>query len=70
MKKFEYKSLALTMSYEGKWIKTKTFQPAEMISQLNELGQEGWKLVSSIDQNFSGSTIEVLLLLKREVHSV
>lgn len=70
MKKFEYKSLALTMSYEGKWIKTKTFQPAEMISQLNELGQEGWELVSSIDQNFSGCTIEVLLLLKREVHSV
>ena len=70
MKKFEYKSLALTMSYEGKWIKTKTFQSAEMISQLNELGQEGWELVSSIDQNFSGSTIEVLLLLKREVHSV
>ena len=52
MKKFEYKSLALTMSYEGKWIKTKTFQPAEMISQLKELGQEGWELVSSIDQIF------------------
>ena len=37
---------------KGNGLKTKTFQSAEMISQLNELGQEGWELVSSIDQIF------------------
>ena len=70
MKKFEYKSLAIEITTEGNWVKKKSIEASKMISQLNELGQEGWELVNSIDHAIDGYTLEVVLLLKREISSL
>ena len=67
MKRFEYKTLGIEMSTKGKWLKTKAIESTEMVTKLNELGQDGWELVSSIDHAIDGYTIEILLLLKREI---
>ena len=55
------------MSTKGKWLKTKASESTEMVTKLNELGQDGWELLSSIDLAIDGYTIEILLLLKREI---
>ena len=67
MKRFEYKSLAIEIKTEGNWVKKKNIEASKMINQLNELGQQGWELVNSIDHAIDGYTLEVLLLLKREI---
>lgn len=64
MKRWEYQVLQLdaTGFYGGK------INAEAMDHELNDLGQEGWELVTSFDSNkYQGETRSVFLLFKREL---
>ena len=65
MKQFEYKTLNIEPS--GKWIKTVNLDATELEAQLNEMGNNGWELVNSMDHLLDGKTIKVIMFFKREI---
>lgn len=63
MKKFEYRILDVAAG--GFW--TNTIDAQALTDKLNELGDEGWEVVSSVDMNrHQGQTKGILIMLKRE----
>lgn len=62
MKRFEYKTLKIKAT--GFW-GTK-FSEEDIDDQLNELGNQGWELVSVQHGGYSGNTYELFYTLKRE----
>lgn len=67
MKKFEYKTILIKSS--GPWWSSGKIDPDQITVQLNELGQDGWELISAFDTNIAyGQTGAVFLILKRELN--
>lgn len=63
MKQFEYK--VLNVSDQGFW--STKIDHQELADKLNELGRQGWELISGMDTNrYDGSSKELVLILKRE----
>lgn len=62
MKRFEYKTLKI----EPKGFWGTKFEPEHIDQQLNELGQQGWELVSVQDSEMSGMTTSYHYTFKRE----
>ena len=69
MRKFEYKTIKFDLrgglfSGGGK-VDTENVQ-----NQLNELGNEGWELINTIDTaHFKGASRDLVMILKRELPS-
>ena len=63
MKKFEYEVLTIKFGVFDK----RKFAEDELNKQLNEMGKDGWELVTSIKAQYGGSTNEVSLIFKREL---
>ncbi|GAB3992784.1 DUF4177 domain-containing protein [Spirosoma daeguense] len=64
MKRFEYR--ILDVSAGGFWGGKVDAQ--ELTNRLNELGQEGWEVVSVVDTDiYGGGTKGLLVTLKREL---
>lgn len=62
MKKFEYRLLNPKSGFFS------GFDFEELTNHLNELGQQGWEVVSVLDTTFTtNSTTGLLITLKREV---
>lgn len=62
MQRWEYK----TFKIAAKGIFSRAIEPAEFEAKLNELGSQGWELVSSFDTNMTyGTTREMVAVLKR-----
>ncbi|UHG90502.1 DUF4177 domain-containing protein [Spirosoma oryzicola] len=67
MKKFEYR--VLDVAAGGFWSGGGKIDVQELTDKLNELGQQGWEVVSSVDLNMAqGQSRSVLVTLKREIH--
>ncbi|QIP12432.1 DUF4177 domain-containing protein [Spirosoma aureum] len=65
MKKFEY--LTLDVAARGFW--SRSVDAQELTNKLNELGAEGWEVVSSVDLNIGqGQSRNVMVILKREIN--
>jgi hypothetical protein len=63
MKKYEYQVIKTTQ--EGFW--DPKVSDVNLTSKLNDLGQEGWEMVSAVETNsHHGSTKEIVLFFKRE----
>lgn len=66
MQQFEYK--VLDIATRGWWSGKINFQ--ELASKLNELGREGWEVVSSSDINkWEGASRSVIVILKRPLNN-
>ena len=65
MKKFEYKTIFMDVSKFYKWTGKVDFKSEEMETVLNDLGNEGWELVSTDSSNQMGTTQGVYLFFKR-----
>lgn len=64
MKKFEYRILDVAAG--GFW--GGKIDGQELTDKLNELGREGWELISTVDLNrYEGGTKGILVMLKREL---
>ena len=62
--KWEYKAVKLDAS--GVWLSQGQVDEAGLESVLNQLGGQGWELVSAFDTSRGGGgTRDVILLLKR-----
>ncbi len=65
MKKFEYKLLDVVA--KG-WFFGGKVDIQELTNKLNELGREGWEVVSSADLNMhDGASRSMVVILKREI---
>lgn len=60
------------MNWEYKTIKLDTYgffgakvDHGRLEQEMNELGQQGWELVTTLDTNSTGTTTSIVLLLKR-----
>lgn len=62
MKRFEYK----TVKISPKSIWNSEIKPEEIDDVLNDLGRQGWELVSVQDLTVSGMSISYLYTLKRQ----
>ncbi len=63
MKRFEYMTLDIGAGLWGTTIDTQ-----EVTNKLNELGREGWELVSTGDLNWAQGAIKgLIMILKREL---
>ena len=60
--KWEY--MSVMFSTAGFWL-SGDLNGQAFTDRLNELGAEGWELVSVFDTNNGGSTLEVVAVLKR-----
>lgn len=66
MKKFEY--FVLEVAAGSFWSGGGKIDVDELANELNELGQQGWELTSSVDLNMAqGQSRSVVLMLKREI---
>lgn len=65
MKKFEYKTLEFQAD-DSKFTKSMSVESNEIETILNDLGEEGWELVNSIDYVVNGFTTKVILFFKKE----
>ena len=66
MKQFEYRILDVIAG--GFW--GGKIDAQELTDKLNELGREGWEVVSTVDLNrYEGGTKGLLVMLKREATS-
>lgn len=64
--KWEYKTLVLNMY--NFWKGAKKVIPEELEVPFNDLGMEGWELVSVFDTNVSsGDTHEIVAVFKRKI---
>jgi hypothetical protein len=68
MQKWEYKTLQLAMNEKENliWFDAEDDQRS-VKDRLNELGEEGWELVSVDTRSLSGVTIGTVYYLKRPV---
>ena len=74
MKKFEYKSVEIALTKKSKGLKgfllsdedEVSVDSYEYIGILNELGRQGWEVISSIPTTENGWTLTVIYTLKRE----
>lgn len=65
MQRFEYK--VLDVSARGWWKRDIDHQ--ELADKLNELGREGWEVVSCTDINtYEGASRSVVIILKRLIN--
>lgn len=62
MKRFEYKTVKIT----PKSIWSTEIKSEEIDDVLNDLGREGWELVTVQDLSVSGSSFSYLYTLKRQ----
>ena len=65
MKKFRYKTLQFNLGGGFKW--NKGFNVEEIDLKLNEMGEEGWELVTKADNTQSDGTVNIILIFKQEV---
>jgi hypothetical protein len=66
MQKWEYRTLQLAMNEKENLIWFDAQEDTRTVSErLNELGEEGWELVSVDTRNLSGVTIGTVYYLKR-----
>ncbi|NDU94146.1 DUF4177 domain-containing protein [Spirosoma terrae] len=66
MKKFEYNVLEVPTN--GFWSGGGKIDAQQLMEKLNELGQQGWELTSSVDLNMAqGQSRSVIIMLKREI---
>jgi hypothetical protein len=64
MKSFEYK----VMEVEARGFWNNKVKASDIEKMLNQLGADGWELVSTFDQNwYQGGTKNAVLILKRPV---
>lgn len=64
MKKFEYRVLDVTAG--GFW--GGKIDGQELTNKLNELGREGWEVISATDTDiYGGGTKGLIIVLKREI---
>ncbi|WP_121965583.1 DUF4177 domain-containing protein [Myroides sp. N17-2] len=63
MKKFEYKTIEINP--KGTW--SPKMDLKEIDKTLNELGEQGWELVSMTSRSFNGSTYGFYYTFKREI---
>lgn len=62
--KWEYRTIKLAAS--GSWIGGK-IDEAKLDQMMNDLGAQGWELVSALDTNEAyGSTRDVVVIFKRQ----
>lgn len=67
MKRFEYHTLDVPVDNDI-WGGKSKIDTQKLSDALNELGKEGWELVSSVDLNIAyGASKSVLFMLKREL---
>ena len=63
MKRFEYMTLTIAASL---W--SSKIDEQDLTDQLNQLGQQGWELVSASDLSWGqGATSGLIMILKREL---
>lgn len=63
MKRFEYMTFNIAAN-----IWSSKIDEQELTDQLNQLGQQGWELVSASDLNWAqGATRGLIMILKREL---
>lgn len=66
MKKFEYR--ILDVATVGFWSGGGKIDVQQLTDKLNELGQEGWEIASSVDLNMAqGQSRSAIVMLKREI---
>ena len=68
MKKFEY-AIVNVKTKKNSWkIDTGVIDENQLSKDVNEMGSQGWELVSSIPnaQGLDGRTTEIVLIFKRE----
>ena len=65
MKQFEYEVFKIELKTPT--FGAKTVKEAELKEGLNKLGQDGWELVTKIDNHKEGWTHSIFLLFKREI---
>ena len=68
MKKFEYKTYTFDTVSTSKTVNDSVnFNIDSLEPVLNQLGNEGWELISSTrSHSTSGQTVKILLIFKRE----
>lgn len=67
MRRWEYRTIKLETTG---WFKGGKLDEAQLDSQMNALGAEGWEAVSSFDTNIAGGeSRDVVVIFKREVFS-
>ena len=67
MKKFEYR--VLDVATEGFWSGGGKIDAQQLTDKLNELGQDGWEVASSVDLNMAqGQSRSIIVMLKREIN--
>ncbi len=64
MKKYEYKTIGIK---PGGTFSASVLKETELEKKFNALGQEGWELVTQVEELKNGWTKKVLLVFKREV---
>ncbi|NEU66132.1 DUF4177 domain-containing protein [Spirosoma agri] len=68
MKKFEYRVLDVAAG-GGFWTGGGAIDVQELTDKLNELGQQGWEVVSSVDLNMTqGQSRAIIVMLKRQIN--
>ena len=65
MKKYEYKTLEFEAN-DSLMSKSMHLDSNEVQEVINNLGEEGWELVNSIDYALNGFTSKIILFFKRE----
>ena len=66
MKKFEYKSISLTIDVS--WLSGKVKDFAQIDTELNQMGNDGWEIVNfSLGNAVTGDINTVLIIMKREI---
>ncbi len=62
MQKFEYKTIKIKPKSAGF---SQKLEDENLVEEMNIIGQEGWELVTSIDNKIGGSSISIVLIFKR-----
>lgn len=62
MQKFEYKTIKMKPKTA---VFSQKLEDEELVEEMNELGKDGWELVTSIDNKFGGTSKSIVLIFKR-----
>ncbi|MFK7774202.1 MAG: DUF4177 domain-containing protein [Saprospiraceae bacterium] len=62
MQKFEYKTIKMKPKRSGF---SQKLEDEELVEEMNELGREGWELITSIDNKTGGTSMSIVLIFKR-----
>lgn len=66
MTRFEYKTVNVPMARKNSFSIYK-FDRTELDQILRKLGEQGWELVSTLDNTAGGSMMEIVMVFKRAV---